>query len=75
MESIRLFHQWFCEWEFAEFPFKKPVMFFGKIFLCLAAPSSSPTLTAIIIFMYHFHYHYHNYGLLLRIEWCLHGGS
>lgn len=39
----------------------------------LAAPSSSPTLTAIIIFMYH--YHYHNYGLLLRIEWCLHGGS
>ena len=39
----------------------------------LAAPSSSPTLTAIIIIMYH--YHYHNYGLLLRIEWCLHGGS
>ena len=33
MESIRIFHQWFCEWEFAEFPFKKPVMFFGKIFL------------------------------------------
>ena len=41
----------------------------------LAAPSSSPALTAIIIFMYHYHYHYHNYGLLLRIEWCLHGGS
>ena len=33
MESIRIFHQWFCEWEFAEFPFKKPIMFFGKSFL------------------------------------------
>ena len=71
-------------------------MYILCITIFLEAPSSSPTVTAIIVYylldfilkspfgmnkvctyMYGcmYHYHYHNYGLLLRIEWCLHGGS